>query len=184
LIAVAMMREGDKLRSYRSLAASLARVASAHWHLVVVGDGPARGEVEAAFSGFGAERVRFVGAQPASVVAALLQSSALLTWPAVTEPIGMALVEAQACGVPVVAGRRPGTSSVVEEGATALLVAPGDEAAFADALQSLLRDDRRRETMSERARVYARMRHDIAGAARALDGILRTAAARRARDRR
>jgi glycosyltransferase involved in cell wall biosynthesis len=177
LIAVAMMREGDKLRSYRSLAASLARIEAERWHLVIVGDGPARREVETAFAGLDAARVRFVGIQPSSVVASLLQTAAIFAWPAVTEPIGMVLLEAQACGVPIVAGRRPGVANIVDEGSTAVLVEPGDEAAFAASVAALLRDDRRRVAMSERARSYVRQRHDIAQAAQALDTILRRAAA-------
>src|SRR5579885_2209734 len=48
IAAVAMMRPGDKLASYRLLAAALARLACLPWRLLVIGDGPARPEVEAA----------------------------------------------------------------------------------------------------------------------------------------
>src|SRR4051794_25184066 len=53
LIAVAMMRRGDKLASYRLLAAALARLTDLDWSLDIVGDGAARGEVMAVFSMFG-----------------------------------------------------------------------------------------------------------------------------------
>ena len=42
LIAVAMMRHGDKLASYRLLGDSLSRLLDLSWSLEVVGDGPAR----------------------------------------------------------------------------------------------------------------------------------------------
>jgi hypothetical protein len=69
LIAVAMMRPGAKLASFRLLAAALARLRFPAWELVVVGDGPARPEVEAAFAQFDPQQVRLVGFQPASRVA-------------------------------------------------------------------------------------------------------------------
>ena len=63
LITVAMMRPGAKLASYRLLAAALARISLHDWELVVVGDGAARAEVEAAFARFDPRRMRFVGFQ-------------------------------------------------------------------------------------------------------------------------
>src|SRR5579885_2121428 len=71
IAAVAMMRPGDKLASYRLLAAALARLACLPWRLLVIGDGPARPEVEAAFAP-GAERVAWLGALAADEVAAVV----------------------------------------------------------------------------------------------------------------
>jgi len=67
------------------------------WELVVVGDGPARPEVEAAFAPFPPEQVRLVGFQAASSVAAWLRASDVYVWPAIDEAFGMAFIEAQAC---------------------------------------------------------------------------------------
>ncbi|MFN6977161.1 MAG: glycosyltransferase family 1 protein, partial [Gemmobacter sp.] len=53
LLAVGMMREGDKLASYRALAAALARLDHPGWRLTVAGDGPARAAVAAALAPFG-----------------------------------------------------------------------------------------------------------------------------------
>lgn len=172
LVAVAMLRPGDKLVSYRVLAAALARLLHRPWHLVVVGDGAARAEVGAAFASFPPGRIHFAGSQPSAVVAALLQRSDLFVWPAVLEVIGMALLEAQACGVPVVAGRRPGVEEVVAEGSSGILVPPGDDAAFAAAVDALINDPARRAAMARRAREYVRERHDLPAASAALDAIL------------
>ncbi len=103
-----MMREGDKLASYLALADALERLLDRPWHLVVVGDGAAATRSTRASRRFPPGRVRFVGTQPPATVAALLAAADLFVWPAVAEVIGLAMLEAQACGVPVVAGRRPG----------------------------------------------------------------------------
>jgi glycosyltransferase involved in cell wall biosynthesis len=172
LVTVAMMRHEHKLASYRVLAAALGRLTELPWHLVVVGDGPALAEVHRAFAAFGPQRVRQVGAQPAAVVAALLGQSDLFTWPAIGEAIGMALLEAQACGVPVVAGRGPGVEAVVTDTETGLLVAPGNDIEFAAAVRALLADPARRAALAQRARAQARTRHDLSAAANALDSVL------------
>jgi glycosyltransferase involved in cell wall biosynthesis len=171
LATVAMMRPGDKLASYRLLATALARLGERSWHLVVVGDGAARAEVEAAFASFPARRVRFVGLQPSHAVAALLRTADLFVWPAVAEVLGLAMLEAQACGVPVVAGRRPGSSAMIVDGATGVLVEAGDATAFADAVGALLDDPARRRALGEAAAQNARERHDVASAAAALDAL-------------
>jgi glycosyltransferase involved in cell wall biosynthesis len=172
LVTVAMMREGDKLASYLALADALERLLDLPWHLVVVGGGDAAGVVHARFASLAPGRVRFVGTQPPATVAALLTGADLFVWPAVAEVIGLALLEAQACGVPVVAGRRPGVAAIVDDGLTGRLTPPGDTAAFAAAIGALLDDPAGRAAMGRRARVHARERHDLASAARSLDAVL------------
>jgi glycosyltransferase involved in cell wall biosynthesis len=172
LVTVAMMRHGDKLLSYRALADALGGLQDLPWHLVVVGDGAARAEVEHAFGVVAPQRVRYVGAQPAPVVAALLGRSDLFTWPAVAEVIGMALLEAQACGLPVVAGRRPGVQAVVDDARTGLLVRPGSTTEFAAAVRALLVDPARRALLARQAGLQVRARHDLSAAARVLGSVL------------
>jgi glycosyltransferase involved in cell wall biosynthesis len=178
LITVAMMRPGAKLASYRLLACALARVPAPDWELVVVGDGPARAEVEAAFAGIDPQRIRFVGAQTGPRVADWLRRSDLFVWPAIDEAFGMAFVEAQACGLPVVAGNAGGVSAVVAAGRTGLLVATGDVEAFAAGIRRLLTDGDLRQRMAREAAGYARAEHDLSVAATRLDALLRHVVAR------
>ncbi|MBA3505023.1 MAG: glycosyltransferase family 4 protein [Betaproteobacteria bacterium] len=180
LITVAMMRPGAKLASYRLLATALTRIAKHEWDLVVVGDGPARPQVEAAFAGIGRDRVRFAGAQPAHLVAALLREADLFVWPAIDEAFGMVFIEAQACGLAVVGGNSGGVAAVVAAGRTGLLVAPGDAEAFAEATLHLLREAEVRQRMGREARAYVRSQHDLPAAAARLDVLLRRAVANRA----
>ena len=62
----------------------------------------------------------------------------LYLWPAINEAYGMAFLEAQAAGLPVVAGRTGGVPAVVADGVTGLLTPIGDAAAFAGAVARLL----------------------------------------------
>ncbi len=181
LITVAMMRPGAKLASYRLLAAALARIASSDWELVIVGDGPARAGVEAAFAGFEPHRISMVGFQSASRVAAWLRGSDVFVWPAIDEAFGMAFIEAQACGLPVVAGNGGGVAAVVASGRTGLLVPLGDLEAFAAATRRLLADAGLRRKMAREALAYARAEHDLPVAAARIDAVLTRATARHSR---
>jgi glycosyltransferase involved in cell wall biosynthesis len=184
LLTVAMMRDGAKLASYRLLADALRGIADADWTLAIAGDGPARADVEAAFAGFDPGRVRLLGALDARGVAALLRAVDVFAWPAIDEAFGMALLEAQACGLPVVAGRSAGVAAVVDDGASGILVAPGDAAAFGAALATVVTDGGLREAMGQRAAAYVRERHGLASAASLLDALLRGVVAERASARR
>lgn len=170
LIAVAMMRQGDKLASYRLLAAALARLADLDWSLDIVGDGEARGEVAAEFAALG-PRIGWRGALNESGVAAALADADLFVWPAINEAFGMAMLEAQASGLPVVAGASGGVSGIVADGKTGILVPPGDPVAFAAAVHLLIGDRDRRMAMGTAARARVLREHDLAAAASRLHAI-------------
>ncbi|HEY4473251.1 MAG TPA: glycosyltransferase family 4 protein, partial [Stellaceae bacterium] len=119
LIAVAMMRHGDKLESYRVLGAALAQLLDLPWSIEIVGDGPARAAVEAALAPLG-PRVIYRGGLDAAGVTEALARADLFVWPAINEAFGMALLEAQASGLPVVAGTSGGVGDIVVPGTTGL----------------------------------------------------------------
>lgn len=173
LIAIGMMRAGDKAQSYAILAEALRRLGDRPWTLTVIGDGPARPEIEPLFD---PARTRFAGALPPEAMPAMLAAADLLVWPAVNEAFGMALLEAQAAGLPVVAGAAGGegggVAEIVQDGETGVLVPVGDAASFADAVARLLDDPARRQAMGDAARARILARHDIAAAAATLDRIL------------
>ncbi len=171
LIAAAMMRPGDKLASYRILGDALSHLLDLDWSLEVVGDGAARLEVEAALAPLGG-RVIWAGALGPAAVARHLADADVCVWPAVNEAFGMALLEAQASGLPVVAGASGGVAGVVAHELTGLLVAPGDAAAFAAAVRRLLVDRDLRRRFGEAARRRVSAEHDLAAAAARLGGVI------------
>lgn len=174
LVTVAMMRSGDKLSSYKALAASLALLKSDDWILSIIGNGEARGEVEACFSALPADRIKFLGRVEPEEVEKLLARGSIYVWPGHGEAYGLAYLEAQAAGLPVVAEEVAGVPEVVRHGTTGLLTAAGDHAAFADAIRLLLRDDELRQTLAQNARSIVKQNHSIEAAAIRLDNILRS----------
>ncbi|HEX6792905.1 MAG TPA: glycosyltransferase family 4 protein [Casimicrobiaceae bacterium] len=180
LVTVAMMRDGAKLASYRLLAAALARIADVAFTLTIVGDGPVRNDVEAAFAPI-AQRVTYAGVLAPSDIAALLRESDVFAWPAIDEAIGIAFLEAQACGLPVIGADTPGVASVVAANRSGVLVPPRDADAFAHAVRRLVDDESLRERMAAEALAYVRMRHDLPSAARQLDAIIGETIARHRR---
>lgn len=172
LLAVGMMRRGNKFASYKVLADALDELRDVPWRMLVVGDGEAIGDIRALFAPH-ERRITWLGQQDEGGLAGLYQSCDLMVWPAIREAFGMALLEAQACGLPVVAGKTDGVPVVVSDGETGVLPPPGDAAAFAGAVRTLLSDPARREAMGQAAKSRVIRHHSIHSAADTLNRILR-----------
>ncbi|GEO14681.1 glycosyltransferase family 4 protein [Microvirga aerophila] len=172
LLTVAMMRQGDKLASYRILAASLERVRHLPWVLDIVGDGDAREEVSRLFAPFGG-RIQFHGqVENRTELRMIYECADLFVWPAVNEAYGMVLLEAQLFGCPVVAGSYGGVASVVKQHETGLLCQAGDSAAFAEAVSALLTNPDRRNQFGTAARDFVTRERDLDRAAFRLHTVL------------
>jgi len=178
LLAVGMMRPGAKTSSYGVLGQALAGLTDRDWRLIVVGDGPARDAVAAGFAAV-ADRVVLAGAVDPARLAGFYAAADLLVWPAVQEAYGMALLEAQAAGLPVLAGDAGGVPDIVRDGVTGVLVPEGDAAAFAAALAALLDDPGRLPVLGAAARRTVLAEHTLDAAAAHLDRWLRAAVERR-----
>ncbi|VAW14097.1 Putative glycosyltransferase [hydrothermal vent metagenome] len=172
LLAVGMMRARAKLDSYRFLAAALKPLAHAQWSLIIAGDGPARGEVEAAFAGFPTGKVRFAGVQTATQIAAHYAAADLFVWPGIDEGYGMVYLEAQAAGLPVVATASGGVHNVVADGVSGRLVARGNVNAYRQAIEDLLNRPGERRALGARAARYVRERHALPVASATIDEAL------------
>jgi glycosyltransferase involved in cell wall biosynthesis len=117
-------------------------------------------EVEASLRGIDG-RVTFLGRLETDELATTLAACDLFVWPAIKEAIGMAFLEAQAAGLPVVGADRGGVPAVVTHGRTGLLAPEGDAAGLAEAIEALLDDAGWRRAMGEAAAAYVSSRHDI-----------------------
>ncbi|MDL2406000.1 glycosyltransferase family 4 protein [Rhizobium calliandrae] len=172
LITVAMMRRGDKFDSYTMLAQALELIRDRDWRLTVIGDGPMRTEVRALFSSFDNDRITWMGERTAPEIAAELQSGGIYVWPGCGEAYGLAYLEAQAAGLPVVAQATAGVPEVVMDGVTGLLTPKGDAKACADAIARLLDDDRKRRAMGEAAFRFVHEDRSLSSASKRLETIL------------
>lgn len=172
LLVVGMMRRGDKLASYRQLALALTQLLDLSWQLLVVGDGIARDDVHHALEQAAPGRVHWLGECDGEWLADVTASADLCAWPAVNEAYGMALLEAQAAGLPVVACSTRGVPDVVRHGETGLLVPGGDMVAFARAVRLLLLDAPGRHRMGAAAARFARDERSLERAAASLGSLL------------
>lgn len=172
LLAVAMMRAGDKMASYGLLARALTLAADLPWTLDIVGDGNGRAQVEAMFAGLG-ERVRWHGeVADRGLLGGLYTGADLLVWPAVNEAFGMVFLEAGLHGCPSLAGDFGGVRGVVLHDETGVVVPPGNAQAFASGLRDLLLASGRLPVLGEGARRLAHGSRTIAAASVRLREIL------------
>jgi len=126
--------------------------------LVMVGDGSERPNAEHRARCLGiADRCVFVGKQP-NIVDYLSVSDVLLL-PSEQESFGLAALEAMACEVPVVATSVGGVPEVVDDGETGYLSAVGDINKMGADAARLVKDERLRRTMGQRARESATSRY-------------------------
>jgi glycosyltransferase involved in cell wall biosynthesis len=170
IAVAAMMRAGDKLASYRALAESLAEVADLPWRLLVAGDGSARAEVRSALDAAAPGRVAFLGSLETRQLAAMYAACDLYAWPAVNEAYGMAMLEAQAAGLPVVSVATRGVPDVVMAGRTGLL-APGSD--ISAPLRELLVDSAKRQRLGAAAAQFVSTERSLDAAAARLGELLR-----------
>ena len=170
LLAVGMFRPGDKLESYKILAEVLKTIAGRSWQLLIVGDGIAQAEVRQFFAPLGV-RIRYLGLREERDLLQIYASADMMVWPAIREAYGMTLLEAQAAGVPVIAGAGTGVDAVVTTGVGGLIVPKTGAdliSGLATATASLLDDPERRASLSAGAREIARRQHDLPVAAAVL----------------
>jgi glycogen synthase len=139
-----------------TLVAAAARLRTPGVQVVLVGDGPARAQVEAASRRLGVDgRVHITGFVPHHRTPAVLASADLIVLPSVYEELGTVLVEALQVGLPAVATDVGGIPEVVEHGRTGLLVKPGDPAALAAAIDAVVGDPEVARRMGAAARERA-----------------------------
>jgi glycosyltransferase involved in cell wall biosynthesis len=161
-----------RLRSRKAVAVLLAampRVLAAFpaCRLVIVGDGEQGARVAAAVRARGlAAHVELAGSLPRPAAMARLAEADVFCLPSIYEGLPLAILEAMAAGVPVVATAVSGNPEAVEDGLTGVLVPPESGTALAEALIALLGDPERRRRMGEaaRARVAERFSIDLVAA--------------------
>ena len=164
VLTVARLRDRYKGHDVlvRAMPLIRARVPAAQW--VVVGDGPLRPELERLAAANGLDgRVRFVGQATDAERDAWLDRAHVFAMPARVpqggvggEGFGIVFLEANAHGLPVVAGNVGGALDAIVHGETGLLVDPSDHIAVADAVAELLVDPARAAALGRAGAARAR----------------------------
>jgi glycosyltransferase involved in cell wall biosynthesis len=99
------------------------------------------------------EQVRWLNVLPQEELPRYYRAADVFVMPSRYELFGLVMLEAMACGVPVVATKFGGPAEVIQHGENGLLVDPNDIPALADAIAELLYDPKKRERMGKQARL-------------------------------
>jgi glycosyltransferase involved in cell wall biosynthesis len=161
-------------KGHRFLVEAAATVVGTHpeLRLLLVGDGQLRDEIERRVEEAGlADRVRFLGSR--RDVPELLAASDSFVLPSLWEGLPIALIEAMASALPIVATAVSGTSQVMVAGETGWIVPPGDATALADAIVEVLSDRDRSTAMGAAARVRVASSFGAMGQAERLAALFR-----------
>ena len=108
---------------------------SPNLQILNIGDGSERKNLEDLVRKLGLERrVKFLGLIPNEKIPEYLAAADCFVLPSLSEGLGIAILEAQACGVPVIASRVGGISDIIKDGKTGILVEPKNPEAISQAI--------------------------------------------------
>ncbi len=112
--------------------------------LVIAGDGPYLTEMKEKLAGL---PVTFLGFCDDAKLAKLYCGADLFVFPSRTDTLGQVVMEAQSCGLPVIATNEGGPKEIVEDGVTGVILSSNDPIRWCDSIDALLNDDARRSRM-------------------------------------
>jgi glycosyltransferase involved in cell wall biosynthesis len=127
------------------------------YQLTIAGSGPLEADLRDAAADL--PRVRFAGAVPRASLGALYRDHDLFITATLNEAFALVVLEALACGLPVVGTDIEALRAVVRDGENGLLVPPADPRALADAITRIARDDPFRLSLASRAHASALPRY-------------------------
>lgn len=181
IVTAAMFRADVKTRGLIKVIESCGRLLQqGHaFLLVIAGDGRERRRLASLAAKLLGDRVIFTGRIDRDRMFELYSGGDLFVFPGINESLGMVYLEAQSCGLPVVAYDNGGIPEVVDAGRTGLLTEPFDDRGFDQAVIRLLTGREEREQMGVRAAAHIRRRHDLERNYALLEQLLLEAVRRR-----
>jgi glycosyltransferase involved in cell wall biosynthesis len=132
-----------------------------NFRLAIAGDGREREKLQQMADEQVADRVLFTGKIPRKDLYRYYSAADVFVFPGIRESLGMVFLEAQSCGLPVVAFNNAGVPEAVKDGKTGLLVPMYALEPFVDAIKRLIVDKRLRKQMGAAAKSYVREFHDL-----------------------
>jgi glycosyltransferase involved in cell wall biosynthesis len=136
-------------------------------HLLMIGGGPMERELREYAKRKGLRNVHFLGMIPHEdlILSGYHRAADVFVMTSMIETQGLALMEAQAAGLPSVGINSGGTKDLIQDGENGYLVEPDDHDGFVEAIRRLLQDDSLRQRMGE-ATLREIQRHDLSNVAR------------------
>lgn len=163
ILTTAMFRPGVKTDGLLRVIRTAGRLAGQglDFKLVIVGDGVTRSRLRAATRKHLPARAIFTGQIPRKALHRYYSAADLFVFPGIRESLGMVYLEAQVCGLPVVAYSDWGAAEAVVHDQTGLLTPSEDPERFTAAVARLLVRPDLRQEMGQAAADHVRRRHDI-----------------------
>ena len=152
-------------------------------YLLIAGDGKEGPRLRQMANHWLPGRVRFLGKLAREEMYRFYSAGDLFVFPGIRESLGMVYLEAQSCGLPVVAFANGGVPEVVAHEVSGYLVRPFDVKGFNQAIARLVNDSRERKQMGEAASSYVRNRHDLNKNYRIVEDVLQGLAQRKGKHR-
>jgi glycosyltransferase involved in cell wall biosynthesis len=155
-LVIGMVAQFIPRKGHQTLLQALPSVLQAHprSRVILFGQGPQFESVQQAIqaSAILTQHVQLAGFR--NDLHRILPNLDLLAHPAFMEGLGVSLLQAAACGVPIIAARTGGIPEVVQHGVNGLLITPGDVAGLADSLDQLLSSANTRARMGLAGRTH------------------------------
>ena len=173
MVLLAQRLEPEKRGEVALMAFAVSGLAELGWRLDIAGTGSQRGDLEklAVTLGLTTSQVRFLGQR--SDMPELMARAGLLIAPRPDEAYGLSVLEAMACGLPVVATGAAGHLETLGLLDAPALFPPDDVAAAADLLRALAEDPGERVRLAVAQRDLQRSRFTLAAQQRATDDVYR-----------
>lgn len=175
ILSVAMFRPGVKADGLAWIIRTCGELArrGRRFVCVIAGDGKERSRLERLAREEIGARIYFAGRIPRGELYRYYSAADLFFFPGIREALGMVYLEAQSCGLPVVAFENAGVPEAVQKDRTGLLTPLEDSRALTAAVDRLLCDTGLRRQMGEYAKAYVRECHDLGKNYGRMDEILR-----------
>jgi phosphatidyl-myo-inositol dimannoside synthase len=162
VVTAAMMRPGVKEEGIAFVIDTCAALPRTDdLHLLIIGDGPARERLQIRARQKLPGAHTFTGGIAPESMYRWYQAGDVFAFPGINESLGMVYLEAQCCGLPVIATSHDGAPEVVANGQTGFIVPPFNLADFSKALAHLLDNTDQRIRFAHQARNHVLQDHDM-----------------------
>lgn len=163
VMTAAMMRPGVKTKGIDAVIGACRELVQRglSLRLIIAGDGSGRQHLEKKAAELLANRVLFTGKIPRDELYRYYSGADIFAFPGIEESLGMVYLEAQSCGLPVVAYGDWGGGEAVMHGRTGLLSPAAEPSRFTDHIQRLIEEPEKRQELARAAGEHIRRNHDI-----------------------